>query len=113
MRSIPLRAVLMGMLRVGIASSQYPAAAPTGVDERGWYAQATFRVLPWVQLVAKQEDFRRSAVSAALRNRATTGGINVEFGGGKVRLLANYVSRKIGTPGKRTGLLITQAQVKY
>jgi phosphate-selective porin len=85
----------------------------TGADDRGWYAQGTFRVLPWVQLVAKQEDFRRSAISAAVRNRATTGGINVEFGGGKVRLLANYVSRKIGTPGKRTGLLITQAQVKY
>jgi hypothetical protein len=52
-------------------------------------------------------------VGAAGGKEATTGGINVEFGGGKVRLLANYVSRKIGTPGKRAGLLITQAQVKY
>ena len=83
------------------------------LDDKGWYAQATYRVVPWVQLVLKQEDFRRSAISEALRNRATTGGVNVEFGGGKVRLLANYVSRKIGTPGTRRGMLITQAQVKF
>jgi hypothetical protein len=84
-----------------------------GLDDKGWYAQGTYRVLPWVQLVLKQEDFRRSEVSEALRNRATTGGVNVEFNGGKVRLLANYVSRKIGTPGTRRGQLITQAQVKF
>jgi len=84
-----------------------------GLDDKGWYAQATYRVLPWVQVVLKQEDFRRSAISEAPRNRAMTGGVNVEFGGGKVRLLADYVSRKIGTPGTRRGLLITQAQVKF
>jgi hypothetical protein len=66
-------------------------------------------VLPWVQLVLKQEDFRRSEISQALRNGGTTAGANLEFGGGKVRLLANYVSRKIGTPGIRRGQLITQA----
>ena len=83
------------------------------LDDKGWYAQGTYKVLPWVQLVLKQEDFRRSEISQALRNRATTGGVNVELGGGKVRLLADYVSRKIGTPGVRKGLLITQAQVKF
>jgi hypothetical protein len=83
------------------------------VDDKGWYAQGTYKVVPWIQLVLKQEDFRRSAISDALRNRATTGGVNVEFGGGKVRLLANYVSRKIGTPGVRRGQVITQAQVKF
>ena len=84
-----------------------------GLDDKGWYGQATYRVLPWVQLVLKQEDFRRSEISDALRNRATTGGVNLEFSGGKVRLLADYVSRKIGTPGTRRGQLITQAQVKF
>jgi phosphate-selective porin len=83
------------------------------VDDKGWYALGTYKVLPWVQLVLKQEDFRRSEISAALRNRATTGGVSAEFEGGKIRLLANYVSRRIGTPGLRRGLLITQAQVKF
>lgn len=84
-----------------------------GLDDKGWYAQGTYRVLPWVQLVFKQEDFRRSAITNDVRNRATTGGVNVEFGGGKVRLLADYVSRKIGVPGTRRGMLISQAQVKF
>jgi hypothetical protein len=83
------------------------------LDDKGWYAQGTYKVLPWVQLVLKQEDFRRSEISDALRNRATTGGVNLEFGGGKVRLLANSVSRKIVTPGVRKGLLISQAQVRF
>jgi hypothetical protein len=84
-----------------------------GLDDKGWYAQGTYRVLPWVQFVLKQEDFRRSAISEAVRNQGTTGGVNVEFGGGKVRLLGNYVSRKIGTPGVRHGMAIAQAQVKF
>jgi len=83
------------------------------LDDKGWYAQGTYKVLPWVQLVLKQEDFRRSEISQALRNRATTGGVNLEFAGGKVRLLADYVSRKIGMPGIRRGQLTTQAQVKF
>lgn len=48
-----------------------------------------------------------------MRNRATTGGVNVDFPGGKVRLAADYVSRKVGTPGLRRGTLIAQAQVKF
>jgi hypothetical protein len=83
------------------------------LNDKGWYAQAAYRVMPWVQLVVKQEDFRRSAISAAVRNQATTGGVNVEFGGGKAWLLADYVSRKIGTPGTRAGSLITQVQMKF
>ena len=56
-------------------------------------------MLLWVQLVLKQGDFRRSEIGEALRNRATTGGVNVEFNGGDVRLLANYVFRKVAPGG--------------
>jgi hypothetical protein len=100
---------------MGAAFEGEYSAAPgrRHADDDGWYAQGTYRVLPWVQLVLKQEDFRRSEISEALHNRATTGGVNVEFGGGKVRLLADYVSRKIGTPGTCKSQLITQAQVKF
>jgi hypothetical protein len=84
-----------------------------GLDDKGWYAIAAYRVLPWLQLAIRQEDFRRSAISPDSRHRATTGGANFEFSGGKVRLTANYVSRKIGEPGVRRGTLIGQAQVKF
>jgi hypothetical protein len=61
----------------------------------------------------RQEDFRRSAISAESRHRAGTAGANFDFSGGKIRLMANYVSRKIGEPGVRRGTLIAQAQVKF
>lgn len=83
------------------------------IDDKGWYGLAAYRVVPWLQLVLKQEDFRRTAISAGSRNRATTGGGNVEFPGGKVRLTVNYVSRRIGLPGVRQGSLVAQAQVKF
>ncbi len=78
-------------------------------DDTGWYLLATCRVRPWLQLVAQQEDFQRPSVAAFVRNTATIGGINTEFAGGHLRLLADYVSRKIGT---RSGALITQIQVR-
>ena len=83
------------------------------VDDEGWYALGAYRVVPWLQVVLKQEDFSRDAISAGSKNRATTGGVNVEFPGGKVRLTANYISRKIGDPGTRTGTFLAQAQVKF
>jgi hypothetical protein len=63
--------------------------------------------------VVRQEDFRRSAIAAESRHRATTAGANFECGDGKIRLTANYVSRKIGEPGVRRGTLIGQAQIKF
>ena len=83
------------------------------VDDKGWYALATYRVVPWVQLVFKQEEFKRPAISAEVRNQASTVGVNVEFNAAKVRLAVDYVTRKIGTPGVRRGSLLTQAQVKF
>ena len=83
------------------------------VDDKGWYALAAYRVVAGLQLVFRQEDFRRSAISVESRHRASTAGANFDFSGGKIRLMANYVSRKIGEPGVRQGTLITQAQVKF
>jgi hypothetical protein len=81
--------------------------------DQGWYGLATYRVLPWVQLVIKQEKFERDALSLSRRVVATTGGVNVQLAAARIRLLANYVSRRIGSPGVRRGTLITQAQVRF
>ncbi|MBA3317594.1 MAG: hypothetical protein H0T50_05820 [Gemmatimonadales bacterium] len=83
------------------------------IADKGWYGLAAYRLRPWLQVVGKQEDFRRSGISGDLPNRATTAGVNLDFPGGKVRLSADYVSRKIGTPGVRRGTVIAQAQVKF
>jgi hypothetical protein len=81
--------------------------------DQGWYGLATYRVLPWVQLVVKQEKFERDALSLSRRVVATTGGVNLEFAASRIRLLANYVSRKIGDPGVRRSTVITQLQVRF
>ncbi len=83
------------------------------IDDKGWYAVAAYRVVPWLQLVFRQEDFRRPAIAAESRSRASTAGANFEWSGGKIRLTANYVSRKIGEPGVRRGTLLGQAQIKF
>ena len=80
-----------------------------GRDDWGYYLLATYWLLPDLQLVAEQEDFRRPAVPGFVRNTAFLGGANLYAAGGRVRLLVNYVSRKVGT---RRGTLITQIQVK-
>jgi len=86
--------------------------AASEADE-GWYALAAYCVLPWVQLVLKQEWFERPGVFPAQRQVATTGGVNVWLAASRIRLLANYVSREIGTPGIRRGAVITQLQVRF
>jgi hypothetical protein len=82
-------------------------------NDSGWYGLAAYRVLPWVQLVFRQEQFERDAISLQRRVVATTGGVNLEFAAARVRLLANYVSRKIGDPGVRSSTVITQIQVRF
>ncbi len=70
-------------------------------------------MLPWAQLVLKQEWFERPGVSPAQRQVATTGGVSVWLAASRIRLLANYLSREIGTPGIRRGSVITPLRVRF
>jgi hypothetical protein len=81
-----------------------------GPDDEGWYVLGTYLMLPWLQAVVQQEDLQRPAVPAFARNTATTIGANVFLADRRVRLLANYVSRKAGS---RRGTLVTEAQVSF
>ena len=81
--------------------------------DKGWYALAAYKVIPSVQLVFMQERFVRPGVSAGQRQVATTGGVNVWLADSRIRLLANYVSREIGTPGTRRGTVVSQLQVRF
>lgn len=82
--------------------------------DKGWYALATYRIVPWIQLVVKQEDFRRAdAITHGYKNHATTGGANLEFAAAKIRLTVNYVRRTLGNPDVTRGTLITQIQARF
>lgn len=73
-------------------------------------ARATVRPISQLTLAI---DFARPAISATLHTVATTGGVNVDMSGGRVRLIADYVSRRWGSPGTRVGVLVTQLQVRF
>lgn len=98
------------------ARAEYVAQARDsagGRKDHGWFALAGVRVINPVQLVTKYEEFRRDAISLQQRNRAWTAAANVFLAGNAVKLTVEYISRKIGDPGTRKGLLLTQLQVRY
>jgi len=70
-------------------------------------------VLPWLQLLARQEDFQRSGIGVARRVSATVGGANVELPRGRTRFLANFASRKTGFPRQKRNSVIGQVQVRF
>ncbi len=82
-------------------------------DDLGWYVLGGFRPVPWLQLLAKQEDFQRPSLGPARRISATVGGVNVDLPGGRTRFLANFVSRKTGFPRQKRNSLILQTQVRF
>jgi hypothetical protein len=81
--------------------------------DRGWYALGAYRVTEAVQLVGKYEEFERPGISIAQKNTAWTGGANLFLAGPAIKLYLEYISRAIGTPGTRHGLLLTQLQARF
>ncbi len=81
-----------------------------GRDDWGYYLLATYWLLPDLQLVAEQEDFERPSVPAFVRNTAWAAGANLWAAAGRVRLLAEYVSRAVGP---RRGAVVTQLQLEF
>ena len=81
--------------------------------DHGWFGLAAFRAAEQVQLFGKYEYFGRPELTDQQKNRAVTGGANLFLAGNAVRMTLAYVSRKIGTPGERRGLVLTQLQVRY
>ena len=79
----------------------------------GFFGLAAYRVEPWLQLVLKRERFQRPAIGSTQYNAATTGGVNVDLPGGRTRIIADYVARRIAFPGILTRTLITQLQVRF
>lgn len=72
-----------------------------------------YRFRPWLQVVAKQEDFRRPSISDERWVTATTLGANFDFGGGRTRLVANYVARTSGAARVNQGTFLSQFQVRF
>ena len=99
--TLALRGSYLAQHRSSVAQNDY-----------GWTALVAYRIHPGVQLVAREEDFQRPGISSALRTLTTIGGASVDLSGDHVRLGVNYISRRIGTPGVRTNMLVAQLQAR-
>jgi hypothetical protein len=82
-------------------------------DDTGWYALAAYRVNPWLQLKAEQEDFQRPALGAQRRMGGTTAGVNLDLPGGHNRFIVEYVARRTGSPFTTRDQGLLQWQVKF
>jgi hypothetical protein len=82
-------------------------------NDQGWFVLGGMRVLPWAQLVAQWEDFKRPFMGPGFRMRATTIGANLDLGASRTRLSLEYVDRRSGVTQahRRTGL--AQLQVRF
>jgi phosphate-selective porin len=85
----------------------------SGSDDWGWYGLGAVFVTPTVQAVGKYEGFGRPGVTATVKNRAWTTGLNIYPSSRTFRLTLDYVSRKIGEPGVRKGRVLGQVQAKF
>ncbi|HTK31978.1 MAG TPA: porin [Candidatus Saccharimonadaceae bacterium] len=82
-------------------------------DDAGWFVLAGYRIVPWLQVIARQEDFQRPGIGVTRRISATTGGLNIDLPGGRTRGIIDFVSRQAGFPRVRTNSLVAQLQVKF
>lgn len=81
-------------------------------NDFGWSALASYRPVHGLQVVAREEDFERPGISAALKTLQTVVGANVDLSGPAIRFGLNYISRLVGSPGVRSGFLQAQLQAR-
>ena len=82
-------------------------------DDQGWFVFAGYRLLPWLQFVARQEDFQRPSLGQKRRLSSTMGGVTFDLPGGRTRILTEYLSGVSGFPRVRRGTLVSQLQVRF
>jgi hypothetical protein len=84
----------------------------TTKDDWGWYVMEGLRVMPRVQLYARQEDFQRPSYGLSRRVRSWQGAVNYDIAPGKVRLLLQFTRRVAGVKNTRVDTALAQVQVQ-
>ncbi|HXS81127.1 MAG TPA: porin [Methylomirabilota bacterium] len=84
----------------------------TNRDDWGWYVMEGLRVLPRVQLYARQEDFQRPSYGLSRRVRSWQFATNYDIAPGKVRLLLQFTRRVAGAKNTRIDTALAQVQVQ-
>jgi hypothetical protein len=82
-------------------------------DDFGWYVFEAMRVVPRVQLVARQEDFQRPARGVSKRLRGAAYGADLDIAPNRVRLLLEFSRRISGPKQTRSDSFIAQLQAQF
>ena len=84
-----------------------------GSDELGWYVFESARIMPRVQLLARQEEFQRPLFGTSRRVRALAWGANYDIAPGRARLLVEFTRRMSGRSQSHTDALLAQIQAQF
>jgi hypothetical protein len=82
-------------------------------DDFGWYVLESFRVIPRVQLVGRQEDFQRPLRGIASRQRGSAYATNIDIVPYRIRLLLEFSRRVSGKLQTRSDSFIAQLQAQF
>jgi hypothetical protein len=81
-----------------------------GKDDNGWYLFESLRLVPRVQLLARQEDFQRPRQGVSKRIRGLAYGVNFDIAPTKVKLLLEFSRRFSGPLQAYSDAFIAQIQ---
>ncbi len=84
-----------------------------GQFDRGAYVLVGYRVRPWLQVVGRQEEYRRPGPTTVKGLVATTGGVNVDLPGGRTRIMLDLATRRTHPDQVRRTAALSQLQVRF
>src|SRR5262245_10590624 len=84
----------------------------TSRDDWGWYVMEGLRVLPRMQIYARQEDFQRPSYGLSRRVRSWQYAVNLDVAPSKVRVLLQFTRRVAGAKNQRVDTALAQVQVQ-
>lgn len=108
------------VLEAELVEREGPTNATTGIDARGGYALAAYRILPWLQPVVKWEQLHEELIAqteteplvSASRSTLTTIGVNFIAPQDRARMQLNWIGRS-DRPTRRKGELVAQIQAVF
>lgn len=86
---------------------------PSDKNEFGWYLFESYRVMPKLTLMARQEDYQRPIKGASRRVRGLAYAVAYDIAPSRVKLLTEFSRRIAGAKQQHTDAFIAQLQVVY
>lgn len=86
---------------------------PHDQNEFGWYLFESYRPVPRIQLMARQEDYQRPVRGVSRRVRGLAYALNWDIAPTRVKLLTEFSRRIAGAKQQRSDAFIAQLQVVY